>query len=82
MTDQTCDGCQWWKRETYNGENEDVRAMVTKRGQCRRHAAQAMIGTDHDSQGQAIHCGAFEWPITQEDDWCGDWDKKEEESDG
>lgn len=58
-----CMNCRFWQRkeEAY-------------RGRCRRHAPRPLLLTDDDPEDEL--CNAS-WPITMDDDWCGQWVSKE-----
>ncbi len=57
-----CETCAWWAAN-----------LVLEHGQseCRRHAPRA--GQRRPSDAGAVTV----WPMTDENDWCGDWTEED-----
>ena len=55
---ERCDQCRWWEGHANVKYDE---------GSCHRHAPR---GRERDAAGEDIR----PWPITLNDDWCGEFD--------
>jgi hypothetical protein len=65
MVKRECQNCDFWARAS------------SRQGECHRHAP-AMIPQVH-SAGMIVHDMLYRWAGTAADDWCGDFQPKQEE---
>ncbi len=83
-----CEDCKWWQREWAKDSDED------NEGDCRKYAPRLVKGMmkcydEGDVNNQEL-CGKpmsveniwnyrhAMWPMTMGDNWCGEYEKKEE----
>lgn len=60
----SCPGCRFWD------------AFDARSGECRRHAPTAVqFAQTQDANERGGDSGAV-WPVTSDDDWCGEWEAK------
>lgn len=64
MVDNTglCCECRFWKSHETATESSDA-------GECRRYAPRPHFPSEEREQ--------LEWPTTDHDDWCGEWQDKD-----
>lgn len=77
MGDQYCDNCRFW-----NGNSYRIEDYRPQRESCRRFPPMRLIMDDCDSPRDVIdHAdkdSSWWQPITNCDDWCGEWQEAKE----
>jgi hypothetical protein len=63
-TEANCGGCRYWAKKA--GEKA--------RGECRRRAPAPANADDANEEGWPTYGAA--WPLTFDDDWCGEFKPK------
>lgn len=67
---EVCFNCKFWKQR----EGKEGALSV---GYCRRRCPVPTFWTDTNYEGQPLYNSAFDQPTTSNDDWCGEWEKKD-----
>ena len=69
---EQCETCKWWDNRDFSITTD---API---GYCRRNPPQILVG-EYGSPGRHKYEGiwnATEFPITEEEDFCGEWTRK------
>lgn len=66
--DETCAGCRFW-----NLENMDAKTSFLVFGECRRYPPTRPSVDPKDAVSPLLD---WLWPLTEEDDWCGEFRAK------
>jgi len=76
MADQYCDNCRFWLGNSYRTED-----YQPQREACRRYPPMRLIMEDcldGDVIGHVDKSSSWWQPITECDDWCGEWQEAKE----